>query len=62
MSISLQKAFEVVKDHFNGDVNECMKWFRSSLSEFRGVSPLQMIHDGQEKQVIQFVQKNFVRR
>lgn len=59
MSISLQKAFEVVKDYCNGDMNKAMQWFRGSVYEFSGRTALELIHQGKEKKVIDYVLKNF---
>lgn len=62
MTINIQKAFDVVKEYYSGDINKTMQWFRGSVVDFYGATPLQMIHKGQEKKVLAYVQKNFVRR
>lgn len=48
------KIFNLVRDHFNGDLDKTYLWFQT-VNGYLGGSPLDLIKKGREKKVIKHI-------
>ena len=54
--MTLEEAFEAIRDHYNGDFNKTLRWFYYENLLLGNIRPMEMIINGRTNKLIKFIE------